>query len=58
MDGKWNLWRQPLTAGEPQRLTDFPSLRIFHFHWSPDGQQLVLSRGDVRSDVLALSDFR
>ena len=58
VDGKWNLWRQPLSGGEPRRLTDFPDMRIFHFHWSPDGKQLVLSRGDVRTDVVTLSGFR
>jgi Tol biopolymer transport system component len=58
VDGKWNIWRLPLEGGDPRRLTDFASLRIFNFRWSPDGRQLVLSRGEVQTDVVALSDFR
>ncbi|HXP43123.1 MAG TPA: hypothetical protein VN833_22920 [Candidatus Acidoferrales bacterium] len=32
--------------------------RIFDFNWTYDGQQLLLSRGEVTSDVVLLSNLR
>ena len=57
-DGATNIWEQPLAGGKPKPLTKFTSGRIFDFNWSSDGKQLLLSRGDVSSDVVLLSDFR
>jgi Tol biopolymer transport system component/DNA-binding winged helix-turn-helix (wHTH) protein len=55
--GHWNLWRQPLQGGEPTPLTDFKtSEQIFSFALSPDGKQLVFSRGAWVSDVALLRD--
>jgi Tol biopolymer transport system component len=56
--GVTNIWEQPLAGGKPKRLTNFTSGRIFDFNWAPDGKQLVLTRGDVSSDVVLLSNFR
>ena len=53
-----NLFAQPLTGGPPKQLTDFKEGRIFAFDWSPDGKQLLLSRGDIANDVVMISDFR
>lgn len=53
-----NLWSQPV-SGEPARqLTNFKSNRIFSFDWSPDGRQLILSRGTLTSDAVLISNFR
>ena len=32
--------------------------RIFDFNWTDDGKQLLLSRGEVTSDVVLLSNLR
>jgi eukaryotic-like serine/threonine-protein kinase len=53
-----NIWEQPLTGGTLKQVTDFTSGRIFDFNWSPDGKQLLMSRGEISSDVVLLSDLR
>jgi len=57
-DGATNIWEQALTGGKPQQLTKFMSGRIFDFSWSSDRRRLLLTRGDVTSDVVLLSDLR
>jgi len=57
-DGVTNIWEQPLAGGKSKRLTNLTSGRIFDFNWSPDGKQLLLTRGDISSDVVLLSNFR
>jgi DNA-binding winged helix-turn-helix (wHTH) protein/Tol biopolymer transport system component len=56
-NGATNLWEQPLAGGKPKQLTNFTSGRIFDFHWSSDHRRLLLSRGDVTSDVVLLSNL-
>ena len=53
-----NLWSQPVSGEPGKQLTSFKSSRIFSFDWSPDGQQLILSRGTITSDVVLISNFR
>jgi serine/threonine protein kinase len=53
-----NLWSQPVSGEPAKQLTSFKSSRIFSFDWSPDSQQLILSRGTVTSDVVLISNFR
>jgi Tol biopolymer transport system component len=57
-DGATNLWEQPLAGGKPKQLTKFSSGRIFNFNWSSDHRKLLLTRGDVTSDVVLLSNLR
>jgi DNA-binding winged helix-turn-helix (wHTH) protein/Tol biopolymer transport system component len=53
-----NIWEQPLAGGSPKLITNFTSGRIFDFNWSQDGKQLLLSRGEISSDVVLLSNLR
>jgi eukaryotic-like serine/threonine-protein kinase len=53
-----NVWNQPLFGGPPHQVTKFTVGRIFDFNWTADGKQLVLSRGEVTSDVVLLSNPR
>ena len=53
-----NLWLQPVSGEPAKQLTSFRSNRIFSFDWSTDGQELILSRGTVTSDVVLISNFR
>jgi eukaryotic-like serine/threonine-protein kinase len=57
-NGAYNIWEQPLTGGEPRRLTNFSSGVIFDFHWSHDGKRLLMARGEVSSDAALLSNLR
>jgi Tol biopolymer transport system component len=57
-DGVTNIWQESLAGGKPKQLTKFTSGRISDFNWFPDGKQLVLTRGDVSSDVVLISNFR
>ena len=53
-----NIWDQPLSGGPPHQVTKFTAGRIFDFNWTADGKQLLLSRGEVSSDVVLLSNLR
>lgn len=53
-----NIWEQPLAGSSPKQVTNFTSGRIFDFNWSHDGKQLFLSRGEISSDVVLLSNLR
>jgi eukaryotic-like serine/threonine-protein kinase len=56
-NGASNIWEQPLEGGQPSQLTRFPSGEIFDFSWSRDGKRLLLTRGDVRSDVVVVRNL-
>jgi hypothetical protein len=49
-----NLWAQPLGGWSGKQRTTFTSERIWNFHWSEDGSQLV--RGYNESDVVLIRD--
>ena len=51
-----NLWLQPLDGGPGRRLTNFGSLKIYSYQWSPDGKSLALVRGDSPSDLVLIQN--
>jgi len=51
-------WKQTLDGNAPTQLTDFKSNRIWSLALSRDGKQLAMSRGEARSDVAMISNFR
>lgn len=55
--GVTNVWKQPLDGSVPTMLTNFTKHRIYNFAWSPDGQQLALSRGRRISDAVTISGW-
>ncbi len=57
-NGASNIWEQPLDGGKPRQITKFPAGQIFDFHWSHDGKRLLMSRGEVSSDVVLLNNLR
>jgi Tol biopolymer transport system component len=57
-NGATNLWEQPLAGGKPKQVTRFASGQIFHFNWSLDHTRLLLTRGNVISDAVLLSNLR
>lgn len=52
-----NLYRWPLDGGEPERLTDFNEQRMYWFELAPDGETLVISRGELSRDAVLLENF-
>jgi Tol biopolymer transport system component/predicted Ser/Thr protein kinase len=57
-DHATNIWEQPFSGGSPVQLTKFTSGEIFAFAWSKDGKQLAFSKGQRKTDVVMISDFR
>jgi len=51
-----NLWLQPLDGGPGRQLTNFGSLKIYSYQWSPDGKSLALVRGDSPSDLVFIQN--
>jgi serine/threonine protein kinase len=56
-NGVSNIWRQPIDGSPSTQVTQFATGRIFNFSYSPDGQQLALSRGSLDSDVVLIEGF-
>ncbi|MGH9387457.1 MAG: protein kinase domain-containing protein [Vicinamibacterales bacterium] len=54
-----NVWVQPLEGGAPRQLTHFTDgPPIVEFAWSPDGQQLALTRAIDTSDIVMLKGIK
>ena len=53
-----NIWVQSLEGSPAKRVTDFKTETVIAFAWSPDGKQLLISRGAETSDVVILSDLK
>jgi len=51
-----NLWSQPLNGTAPNQLTNFTNDRIYSFDISPDGLQLICSRGHLAGYVVELTN--
>ena len=56
--GATNIWEQPLGGGELRKVTDFKSGDISSFRWSTDGKELLLTRTEIKSDVVLMSHFQ
>jgi len=57
-EGVSNIWSQSLAGGPPKQITTFKSGIIYGHAWSRDGKMLVMSRGDITSDAVLISNFR
>jgi Tol biopolymer transport system component len=53
-----NLYLQPLDGSQGRQLTNFTSLKIYSYQWSPDGKNLALVRGDSQSDLVLIKDAK
>jgi Tol biopolymer transport system component len=51
-----NIFSLSLNGGPPHQMTHLKGAEIFSFDWSPDGKQLVLSRGMLSRDVVLVED--
>jgi Tol biopolymer transport system component len=57
-DRATNIWTQGLKESAPKPLTKFSSGEMFAFDWSRDGKHLAFSRGQQKTDVILMSNFR
>jgi hypothetical protein len=57
LDGAGNIWRQKLSGGEPQKVTNFDSGLIWAFAWAKDGT-LYLGRGEPSADIVLITGFQ
>jgi serine/threonine protein kinase len=57
-DGGSNIWSQALKEAVPRQVTNYESDQIFDFDLSPDGRQLILTRGATVSDVVLIRGLR
>ncbi len=56
-NGVSNILSQPTAGGEPKKLTDFSTDRIFSFDFSSDGKSAVFARGVTRNNLVLIEDF-
>jgi Tol biopolymer transport system component len=56
--GAANIWEQPISGGAPRRISNFSSQQMFSFARSHTGNRLAMVRGQTRSDVVLISNFR
>ena len=57
-DRATNIWEQGLKEKSPKQLTKFSSGEMFAFDWSSDGKHLAFSRGQRKTDVILIRNFR
>ncbi len=62
VSGISNLWERPIGAPGSEsealkQLTNFTSMHIWSFAWSPDGKQLLLARGTTSAGAVMISHF-
>ena len=53
-----NIWEVPLSGSAPFPVTKFTTGHMFSYSWSKDGKQLAFSRGQIKTDVILMSNFR
>jgi Tol biopolymer transport system component len=56
-NGVTNLWERPLTRESPKQLTHFIAGRISSYSWSIDRRQLLLTRGEISSNLVLIRNF-
>jgi Tol biopolymer transport system component len=56
-NGAANIWEQSLSGRDARQLTHFNSGVIFDYTWSSDRQRLLMTRGEITSDVVLLSNL-
>jgi len=56
VNGVHNVWRQPIDGSPPSKTTNFAEDLILHYDWLASEQQLVLSRGGRRRDIVLMKN--
>lgn len=55
-NGVDNLWLHPLDGSPGRLITHFDSMQILNFEFSPDWNRLLLTRGELPTQVVLLRD--
>jgi Tol biopolymer transport system component len=55
-NGVDNLWLHPLDGSAGRFVTNFSSMRILNFEFSPDWNRLMLIRGELPTEVVVIHD--
>ncbi|HEY8133080.1 MAG TPA: protein kinase [Thermoanaerobaculia bacterium] len=56
-DGVVNVWRHPVDGSSAKQITHFSSENIWSFDISPDGRNIISSRGNILSDAVLVTNF-
>ncbi len=56
-NGVSNIYLQAVKGGQPKKITNFSSDRIFTFDWSKDGKNVAFARGVLRSDLVLIESL-
>ena len=56
--GRARIYRQSLAGGAAEKMTEFDEDDIYDFGYSPDRQQLAVTRGDYQFDIVLLSGLK
>jgi Tol biopolymer transport system component len=56
IDGVENVWTVPAGGGAPVMLSEFLTGVIFSMEWSRDSQGVIITQGEVRREVVLLTD--
>ena len=51
---RFEVWKQPLSGGDPTRLADLGLDTVRHFAVSPDGRRFAVIQGDWKHDAVLL----
>lgn len=57
-DDRSNVWQIPLDGSAPKALTRFTDQLLFAFDHTPDGEALIVSRGQLTRDAVMITGFR
>jgi eukaryotic-like serine/threonine-protein kinase len=56
LGGVHNLWTVKMDGNAAKALTDFRTGRVFDVEWSRDGRDVILRQGEVRREVVLLTE--
>ena len=56
LDGVENLWTIGVDGSNPTALTEFHVGHVFDMDWSRDSRSLIIRQGEVRREVVLLTD--
>jgi DNA-binding winged helix-turn-helix (wHTH) protein/Tol biopolymer transport system component len=54
--GDSNVWAEGVDSGRRRQLTNFTSGQIFGFNWSNDNKRLLMSRGEIATDAVLITN--
>jgi len=56
VDGVENIWTVPVGGGTPTAMSQFQTGVIFDMEWSRDSRNVIICQGEIRREVVLLTD--